>query len=198
MQKIARGLPAYEWATGFKGMGAGSFVAIVGEAGDIGARKTVSQLWKYMGLAVIAGERQRKKANVEEAALHAYSPSRRSVMWNVGCALIGGMGKGPRPRVGEDVSARDDLTEWQKLFVDRCRYLVARDPEKHAREPVEKADKKTGEVVMFESYSAHCAAEAKRYVEKRFLRKLYARWRFETLGASGDPDDEIALPLAAE
>jgi hypothetical protein len=198
MARRAKALPTYEWAMSIKGIGARSFFSIVGEAGDIGARKTVSQLWKYMGLAVIGGERQRKKANVDDAALHAYSPSRRSVMWNVGGALVGGMGKGPRPRVGEDVSARDDMTEWQKLFVERCRYLAAREPEKHARKPAEKTDKKTGEVFMVESYSAHAAASAKRYVEKRFIRKLYARWRLETTGVSGDPDDEIALPLAAE
>jgi hypothetical protein len=28
-----------------------------------------------------------------------------------------------------------------------------------------------------ESYSAHVAASAKRYVEKRFLRDLYAKWK---------------------
>ena len=194
MAKRAKSIPAYEWATSFKGLGAGSFVSIVGEAGDIGSFRSVSGLWKYMGLAVIGGGRQRKCANADDAAIHKYNPSRRSVMWNAGGALIGVMGHGPRPSPGEDISARDDWTYWQKLFVERCRYEAARDPEK---KPVrEGKDKKTGE--PREAYTLHTQARAKRYVEKRFLRKLYARWRLETLGNSGDPEDEITLPLAAE
>lgn len=197
LKKSARGLPAYAWALATPGFGEASFAAIVGEAGDVGSYKSVSALWKRMGLAVFDGERQRKKANADEAALHGYRPARRSVMWNVGGGLIGGMGHGPRPRLEEDVSGRNDLSDYQKLFIERCRYLAAREPEKYARKPVEKTDKKTGEVAEFESYSAHCSAAAKRYVEKRFLRKLYAAWRKETLGVVEDPD-EIALPLAAE
>lgn len=188
--KLAKTVPAYGWATSQPGIDK-SFAWIVGEAGDIGSYKSVSALWKRMGLAVFGGERQRKKANADEALLHGYNPSRRSTMWNVGGALIGSMGRGPRPAPGEDISVREDWSYWQRLFIERCRYECARDPEKFPLKIVDKGDEQR------ESYSKHCQARAKRYVEKRFLRKLYAQWRLETLGASGDPK-EIALPMAAE
>lgn len=192
--KIMKALPTYEWAKSIHGFGPIGFASIIGEAGAVGEYKSVSALWKRMGLAVINGERQRKKANLDEAIEHGYSPQRRAVIWNIGGGLIGAMGRGPRPMVGEDISTRDDLNEYQKLFIDRCRYLAAREPEKFARDPVEKADKKTGEIRIMESYSKHCASAAKRYVEKRFLRSLYAQWRLETKM----DEDLIALPLAAE
>lgn len=189
--KMTRKVPAHSFILETRGVGELSFAGIVGEAGDIGSYKSVSALWKRMGLAVIDGRRQMKRTNVEEAELHGYNPSRRSLMWNVGGGLIGGMGRGPRPAPGEDISARDEWTYWQKLFVERCRYECAKDPEKIALATVEKNGEKK------ESYPLIAQARAKRYVEKRFLRKLYAAWRRETLGASGDPDDEIAPVLMA-
>lgn len=189
--KMTRKVPAHSFILETRGVGELSFAGMVGEAGDIGSYKSVSALWKRMGLAVIDGRRQMKRTNVEEAELHGYNPSRRSLMWNVGGGLIGGMGRGPRPASGEDISARDEWTYWQKLFVERCRYECAKDPEKIALATVEKNGEKK------ESYPLIAQARAKRYVEKRFLRKLYAAWRRETLGASGDPDDEIAPVLMA-
>jgi hypothetical protein len=187
--KLAKTLPAYEWAMSQRGIDKG-FAWIIGEAGDVGSYKSVSALWKRMGLAVFDGERQRKKTNAEEALLHGYSPSRRSVMWNVGCSLIGAMGRGPRPSPGEDISQREDWSYWQKLFVERCRYECQRDPENMPLKIVEKGDEQR------ESYTKHTQSRAKRYVEKRFLRKLYAQWRLETLGEV-EPEF-VPLPLAAE
>jgi hypothetical protein len=193
LKKIARQCPAFEWAVAQPGVAELSFAAIVGEAGDIGAYKTVSGLWKHMGVAVIDGGRQRKIADRDAALIHGYSPDRRSVLWNVGNGLIGGMGHGPRPLVGEDVEANPDYSEWQKLFIARCRYLVAREPDKHARPPAKKKEK-DGSVSLRESYPSSCSASAKRYVEKRFLRKLYAAWRLETLG---EQEPEFVLRQAA-
>lgn len=176
LAKMVRGLPVHAWAKEVYGLGPLGLASIVGEAGDIGSYKSVSAVWKRFGLAVIGGERQRKKANLEEAALHGYAPHRRSIMWNVGGGLIGGMGKGPRPLVGEDISAREDWSTYQRLFVERLRYEAERDPAAHRKEPV--ASPKTGE--MRESFSAHAANRAKRYVEKRFLRELFSAWRAAT------------------
>jgi hypothetical protein len=166
LKKSARSLPIWEWAESIKGFGEQSLASIVGEAGDIGTYKSVSALWKRFGLAVIGGERQRQKSDADAALAHGYNPARRSVMWNVGGALIGGMNHGPRPLVGEDVSTREDLTIYQKLFIERCRYEVARD------ETMRRPDTAAGK----ESYSTHASNRAKRYVEKRFLRDLYAAW----------------------
>ena len=186
LRKLARGLPIWGgWAKDIHGLGELGVAGIVGSAcvreGEdghvtvrmLGDYRSVSALWKRMGLAVIDGKRQRKCVDEDEALLHGYSPSRRSVMWNVGASLIGGMGRGPRPRVGEDMGAREDLSPWQRLFVERLRYLAERDPAEYAREPV--TSERTGETM--ESFSAHAAASAKRYVEKRFLREMWSAWR---------------------
>jgi hypothetical protein len=50
-------------------------------------------------------------------------------LWNVGCALIGKLGHGPLPRVGEDISQQSDWSRWQIMFVERLRYEAARNPE---------------------------------------------------------------------
>ena len=115
-----------------------------------------------MGTAVIDGERQRRvKA---DALKHGYSPSRRSVLWNIANGLVGGMGNGPRPRVGEDIEARSDLGVLRKRFIREMRKWAERDPEAHSREPVEK------DGVLYESFSAHAANHARRVASKEFLK----------------------------
>ena len=106
------------------------------------------------------GHAARERPAAEGGSMHAGADGG-------GSALIGGMGHGPRPLVGEDVSTREDLTVYQKLFVERCRIEVTRD--ETMRRPHTAAGK--------ESYSTHASNRAKRYVEKRFLRDLYLVWR---------------------
>jgi len=188
--KLARKLPVYPWVKSVYGASEFALAKIVGECGDVGSYKSVAAVWKRMGLAVIDGGRQRR-ASGDAALEHGYSPDRRSVMWNIGGGLIGGMGKGPRPGVGEDISTRDDLSPYQKLFIERLRYEAECDPEAHRKEPV--LNTKTGE--LRESFSAHAANRAKRYVEKRFLRDLYSAWR-QTSGnvhSTKRPSDAPAL-----
>ena len=174
LRKLARELPVYEWAKSIWGLGELGLAKIVAQAGDLSVYKSAGAVWKRMGLAVIDGERQRRIGGAD-ALVHAYSPQRRSEMWNIGGGIIGGMGLGVRPLDGEDISLRDDWSPYQKLFVQRCRYEVARDPEAHAR-PVTKTGK--------ESYSKHAANRAKRYVEKRLLRDLRAAWRRSAMEAA--------------
>jgi hypothetical protein len=183
LTKLVKPHPMAPFIKETRGVALLSLAAIIGEAGDVGSFKSVAALWKRFGLAVIKGERQRRVAGID-ALEHGYSPSRRSVMYLIGGGLIGGMGKGPRPRVGEDVSGRNDLTSWQKLFVSRLRYEAERD-ETHRREPVEK------EGILYESFSAHAANRARRYVEKRFLAELYGRWRGQ-ISSAGSGHEETA------
>jgi len=176
--KLAKKLPAQDFIKGTYGVRAQTLGAIVGEAGDIGSYSNPGKLWKRMGLAPYCGKspsthRRDKSATADDWIVMGYSGSRRSVMWNAGSSLIGGMGKGPkRPFPGEDISVRDDLKPYQKLFIERCRHEVARDPAM-ARDDV----MKDGE--LRESYSKYAAARAQRYVEKRFLRELWRAWRAE-------------------
>lgn len=172
MTKLAGKHEMAPWAKAIRGFGHAGLAKVIAECGEVGSYRGPACVWKRMGLAVINGGRQRRMPGAE-ALEHGYNAERRSVMWNVGGAVIGGMGRGPRPLVGEDIEVREDLTAYQKLFVKRLRIEAERDPEAHAREPV--TNKETG--VTKESFSAHAANRAKRYVEKRLLRDLWIAWR---------------------
>lgn len=176
LEKIATKLPVAPWIKSVKGVGMLSLAEIVGEAGAVGEYRTVAGLWSRMGLAVIDGERQRRKKG-EEGKVHAFSPERGAVMFNIGGGLIGGMGHGPRPLINEDISTREDLSEYQKLFIDRCRYECEKNPE-HKRPDATRKEQ------VFESYSKHAANRARRYVCKRFMLHLWQHWRKIIHGAS--------------
>lgn len=94
LARLARDLPIAHVVEEIRGVNFSTLAAIVGECGDLSAYRDHSAVWKRCGLAVIGGERQRRKANAEEALEHGYSPSRRSVMWNIGEALFKAQGKG--------------------------------------------------------------------------------------------------------
>lgn len=175
-------LPIYAWAKAIKGFGDLSLACLIGEASgyrnddgsfySVGDFKSVSALWKRMGLAVINGHRQGnpgKGASADDWIAEGYSKTKRSVMWNVGNSLILSMGKF-RPLFGEDVDANVDYTYLQKVFANRARYEGERLPHKCGAAVKQSA---TGK----DSYTLHAANRAKRYTEKRLLRMLYAEWR---------------------
>lgn len=82
MEDTAKQLPVYQFVRSVKGFGLVGLAAICAEAGiPIGDYRTVSGLWKRMGLAVIGGERQQRKRDKEKAEAHGYSPRRRSQVW---------------------------------------------------------------------------------------------------------------------
>lgn len=166
--KAAKLLPVYDWVKGVKGFGDISFATIVGECGDIGTYKSVSAVWKRLGLAVIDGNRQGnpgKSASADDWIAHGYNRQRRSVSWNARQHVIGGMGKW-RPAYGADVRADLDLTYYQQVYAERARY----ESEKLGLPVTESA---TGK----ESYKMHAANRAHRYVEKRLVKHLYLEWR---------------------
>lgn len=180
--RSVKGLPIYEWAKSVKGFGDLSLACVIGEASgygkesgefySVGDFKSVSALWKRMGLAVINGHRQGapgKGASADDWIAEGYSKTRRSVMWNVGNSLILSMGKF-RPIYGEDVRSNGTYTELQCVFAERARYEAGRLPHKCGAAIKES---KTGK----DSYTLHAANRAKRYTEKRLLRMLYAEWR---------------------
>lgn len=169
--KLVKQLPVYPWVKSVKGFGDLTFACIVGEAGDISRFSGPAKLWKRMGLAVMdGGSRQGnpgKSATAEDWIRHGYSKVRRSVMWNAGNGLILGMGKF-RPMFGEDLD-KSEYTEYQKLFAERARL-------EQAKLGKEVTESKIGK----ESYCAHAANRAKRYVEKRALRDLWVQWNQAT------------------
>jgi len=144
LAKLGKELPIAHVCDDIKGVNYATLASIVGECGDLSAYPSVAGVWKRAGLAVINGERQRKKADKDAALAHGYSPSRHAVFWNVAAALIKAQGKeedaGPyrriyderkayeRPRVETDGHAHNralrymlkrlmkDLTlEWRKV-----------------------------------------------------------------------------------
>lgn len=173
MVKLAKQLPAYAWVKSVKGFGDMSFATIVGECGDIGTYRTVSCLWKRMGVAVIAGCRQGAPgtgASADDWIMHGYRKSRRAVSWNARKLVIGSMGLW-RPDFDSDLS---DATYYQRVYAERARYESERCPHKDGT-PIKRVTNAKG--VDKESYSGHAANRAHRYVEKRLLKHLYLEWR---------------------
>lgn len=168
--KAAKRLPVYAWVKNVKGLGDISFATIVGECGDIGSYKSVSAVWKRMGVAVNnkTGRRQGNPgagASAQDWVDEGYNKQRRSVGYVAREHVIGGMGKW-RPMIGEDVDANEALTPYQCAYAKRARV----EAEKLGLPVTEAA---TGK----ESYKKHVSNRAHRYVEKMMLKHLYIEWR---------------------
>lgn len=130
LRKLARELPFWPWVGEVKGFGDLNLAAIVGEAGEIASYRNPSCLWKRMGLAVINGERQRRKTDAAEAEAHGYNPRRRTVAYLLGDTLIkAGDGNRYRP-VYTDRRARTAEThpDWIKAHShnDAAQVMVKR------------------------------------------------------------------------
>jgi len=156
MDSAAKSLPIAPWVEGVRGMGMGSLAAIVGECGDLSNYSTVSKLWKRMGLAVVNGERQRRVAGAE-AIEHGYSPSRRSVMWNVGQSIL----KAQSARIDKETAEVLRPAGVYREFYDAIKAIEI--------ERVETA--------------GHAHNRATRRMEKRVLQDLWVEWR--RLGHAG-------------
>lgn len=158
LTKFGKALPVREWADTVPGLSPRFLAAIVGECGiGPGEFKSVSALWKRMGMAVINGGRQRRVTG--DAALeHGYVPRRRSLMWNIGEQVAVRQGiRNPKDEEGKPAGAVA-INEWGTLYLERKAYELA-------RTDVEKMT------------PMHAHNRAKRYVEKRLLRSLWQEWR---------------------
>lgn len=198
MRRSARQFPIWKsFAVNVKGLSDLGLAIIIAEAGPLDRYSDHSKLWKRLGLAPItkdgvtrSGSQWRMKGGLSADDWRAagYSPARRSQMYaQVGNAIIGGMGNGYRPPVGEDVDQNESLSYYEKVFVKRLRYEAARD------ETMRRPDTDSGR----ESYSKACAARAQYYTEKRLLKHLWQEWRKAEFGMSNRalsaaPSAEIA------
>ena len=100
MRKLAKVLPVYAWAETVKGFGDLGVAIIVGETGDLANYATKEGVWKRLGLAVIDGERQQRRSNVDEAAAHGYSPRRRAEIWTLADSLFKHQWRGDKDEDG--------------------------------------------------------------------------------------------------
>jgi hypothetical protein len=157
LAELAKTLPVAPWIDSLRGVAIGSLAAIVGEAGDVGSYRNPSCLWKRMGLAVLHGERQRRVTDKALAIEHGYSPSRRSVMWNIGDCII---------KAGGELREIYDKRKRYEIECATAQGLIvapaAKIPEK------DKAQYRS---------EGHVHNRAKRYLEKQFLKMLWQRWR---------------------
>lgn len=150
MAKVAKTLPVAEWVEGVKGFGIGSLAAVIGEAGDLSNYPTHSHLWKRLGLAVIDGGRQRLVPGAD-ALVHGYSPSRRSVVWNIGQCVFKSQSQRVDKETGE---VKVEAGEYRKLYDARKEYEMGRVETK-----------------------GHAHNRATRYMEKKLMRDLWKAWR---------------------
>ena len=172
LTKLGKQLPVAAWADTVPGLSPRFLAAIVGECGiGPGEYRTVSALWKRMGMAVINGGRQRRVTG--DAALeHGYVARRRSLMWNIGDQVA--VRQGVRNPKGEDgkPTGAVPINPWGALYLERKAYELAREIE-------------PGKPIT----PMHAHNRAKRYVEKRLLRSLWQEWRRATIGTQ--PSDHL-------
>lgn len=177
MRAQAKRLPVYDFAAGVKGFGDLALAAITAEAGiPIGDYRTVSGLWKRLGLAVIRGERQRKKTDKAAAAEHGYSPRRRAQVWSF-CsdsmfrhqvaADKDEDGKDPK-KSGNPVATPAHATgPYGEVYTKRRAHTLPR---------VEAtADLATGDPAKWTP--GRCHNDARRIMTKALLRDLWRVWR---------------------
>lgn len=150
MDKAAKALPIWPWVEAIPGFGAGSLAAVIGEAGDLSGYATHSKLWKRLGLAVIDGGRQRRVSGAD-AIVHGYSPSRRSVVWNIGQCVFKAQSQRVDKETGE---VKKEAGSYRKIYDARKEYELGRVETK-----------------------AHAHNRATRYMEKRLMRDLWRAWR---------------------
>lgn len=173
--------PAAAWGEATRGVGNVMLAGLIGEAGDIGAYRNPSCLWKRFGLAVIDGERQRKvlatKLDPEKPLRMGYSPSRHAVAWNLGACIF----KSQSARIDKETGeVKREAGAYRILYDERKAYELARAPEMKA---------------------GHAHNRALRYMTKRALRDLWRAWRAASmvLSPSGSmpPADDTKIEAVA-
>lgn len=167
MVQQAETLPVASWVEGVRGFGLLGLAMIVGETGlkhcdaktpaGNGNYPTVSKLWKRLGLAVINGECQQRKSGAD-ALDHGYSPSRRSVMWTIGDAMVKGGAHYrdvylTRKAYEQDKAHRAGLTVAPAAYIKKRKH-----PERYMSE-------------------GHVHRRAQRYMEKMLIKDLWVAWR---------------------
>jgi hypothetical protein len=175
MAKLAAEMPVASWALPIRGFGPVSLAIIVAEAGDLANYANPGKLWKRMGLAPISkGDKTLAGATWRRGGLTAadwtdagYSMKRRSLMWNIGDALIKGNGDGPYRTL---YLARK---QFEREKAEAAGLIVA---------PSASIPKKDAHLYMSDG---HIHRRAQRYMEKRLLRDLWNAWNGKTFEEHG-------------
>lgn len=168
-------LPVCEFAKSVRGFGPLGLACFTAEAGiPIGEYKSVSALWKRMGVAVFSGKRQQKIRGKDEAELNGYSPRRRAELWAFTDSMFRNQWAGDKDEDGKDpkktgkpiavpahaVGPYGEVygrrREHTKARIEATADLDIKDPEKWT--------------------SSRCNNDARRVMSKALLRDLWRVW----------------------
>lgn len=188
-------LPIYTWAKGVPGLGDVSLAGIIGECSgfnvetnewwSIGQMKSVSAVWKRLGVAVMSGIRQGDAtAGLTKAdwVEHGYVKTRRSVLWNVGECVVKAQWRKENTVhaygkfYGEEKARLQALNE-SGAYAETAARIVER-MKKAGSKPL--AENLAGRLTP-----AHINNRAKRHMTKRLIADLYVAWRAADRGALG-------------
>lgn len=174
VEALAQSLPVMPWIETVRGVGPKGLGLIIGETGDLTNYAGPAKVWKRLGLAVAEnGKAQRRvkgkatKAGDErtltEGELQGFSPRRRALMHVIGDNLIKQNGAD-----GEFRQVYDARKAYEREQAEAQGLKVV---------PTAKIPKKHPEQYRSEWY-VH--KRAMRYMEKRFLLRLWQEWRRAT------------------
>jgi hypothetical protein len=183
LTSLAASLPVAPWVEGVRGFGMLSLAGVVGECGDVGSYKSVSAVWKRFGLAVVNGGRQRRVTG-PDAIEHGYSPSRRSVAWNLGTSLM---------------RAQKASDPYRQFYDREKERQAAKDrPVKNDAGQVEGEPALVSEDGKLSKGHAH--NRACRHMTKRLLADFYGEWRRAATSHWAKPRNNSLPPtlIAAE
>ena len=192
MEALAKQLPVAEFVAGTKGNGGVRGFGLLGlaviqaEASiSIGEYRTVSGLWKRMGVAVIQGRRQGKRTNKEEALEHGYNPRRRAELW-VFCSdsLFRAQARREKEIDGVVIPAHAIGPYGEVYYARRARTAIR--IEATADLPPKHPDKWT---------KARCHNDARRVMSKALLRDLWRVSRGLPPRGSALSEDGMAAPM---
>jgi hypothetical protein len=184
MRKLAKELPVGEWWNSQKGCRYDGLALIISEAGNLSNYENPDKLKKRMGLTVYKGKapatwKSREKSNGEKLSKAewmelGYCPRRRSVMYNIGQAILQS-GRGStfwnlyfnRKREefykareqGLEVASTTKTTAdaWEKVGLPRPLVVKKVEPDKHRS-------------------CGHVQNRSLRYMEQQILIRLWAEW----------------------
>lgn len=196
--KLVKQLPIYKWAEGVSGLGEVSLSGLVGECSgfnaetnetwSIGQMKSVSALWKRMGVAVVGGIRQ-QRVKGDAAIEHGYVAERRAVLWNIGECIVKAQWRKENTvhaygKLYGEIKATMQERNEAGYYAESALAIADRMKKAGSKPNPENAD---GRLTAM-----HINNRAKRHVTKRLLRDLFVEWRRLDAEARG----ETYAPLA--
>ncbi len=180
MEDAVKRLPVCEWWCSIRGCNCLGLAIIIAETGDLSKYANPGKVWKRLGLAPVKEKscstwRKEGGLTAGDWVSAGYCPRRRSVVWNVGEALIKNNKDGEyrrlflcRKRLEIEKAEKEGLEvvtttkatadAWEKVGLPRPAVVRMYDKKKHRG-------------------VAHIHNRAKRYMEKRLIRELWKVWR---------------------